>query len=110
MFILKVTLNAIREKQGEMLQTMVAIFNVMNTDKACGKYNVFRNINEESSFIALSEWKTREQLVKYLDSDKFSVLLGMKNLLKKPIQIQIHTVTKSEGMSMVRAVKKEASL
>ena len=53
----------------------------------------------------IDEWKTREDLEQHIRSAKFGVLLGTKSLLCEPPNIQIHTVSDSEGMAAVNAAR-----
>jgi hypothetical protein len=54
---------------------------------------------------SIEEWETREDLDDHIKSDRFSVLLGTKSLLCEPPQIEIHTVSNSEGMETIDAVR-----
>jgi len=38
-------------------------------------------------------------------SKNFSVLLGLESLLSEPLEIQIHTVSRSEGIEVVNAAR-----
>jgi quinol monooxygenase YgiN len=53
----------------------------------------------------IEEWKNRADLDDYIKSDRFSVLLGTKSLLCEPPQIEIHTISHSEGMESVKAAR-----
>jgi quinol monooxygenase YgiN len=53
----------------------------------------------------LGEWETREALDQHILSHRFDALLGTKTLLDEPIKIQIYTVSQSEGMEAVEAVR-----
>jgi hypothetical protein len=44
-------------------------------------------------------------LDRHIRSARFGVLLGTKSLLREPPQIEIHTVSSSEGMESVNAVR-----
>ncbi len=43
----------------------------------------------------------------YIASRCFGVLLGTKVLLREPLEIQIHTVSHSEGSNAIHAAKKK---
>jgi hypothetical protein len=43
-------------------------------------------------------------------SDRFSVLLGTKSLLCEPLKIQIFTVSHSEGIEAIDAVRSKRTL
>jgi hypothetical protein len=58
-------------------------------------------------FSLIEAWETREDLNDHFKSDRFSVLLGTKSLLCEPHQIAIHTVSHTEGMETVNAVRRK---
>ena len=105
MIIVKITMNALPEKQEEIMQTLLAMIETMRQVKGCRNYQVFRNIKNKTNFSSLDEWVTREDLEEYLASDKFGILLGMKSLLISPLQIQILTVSHTEGIELIKILR-----
>ncbi len=109
MIIAQLTMKARQEKQEELLQTMLAMIEVMPGEPGCRKYQVFRNIKNPDSFSSISEWDSRNNLHLYLKSDKFSILLGTKSLLSTPMQLRILNVSCSEGIELVRSIRDKSS-
>ncbi len=64
-------------------------------------YGIYSDIHKNTVFNLIEEWKTREDLNRYLSSESFSVLLGTKSLLAKPMDIKIHSVLHTEGNDAV---------
>lgn len=97
------------EKHLEMIQTL----QYMNKSRAntvnCIGHNIYCELEDKNSFILLGKWKTREALNQYIASYKFSVLLGTKALLCEPLDIQIFTVSHSEGMDAVHSIREQKS-
>jgi quinol monooxygenase YgiN len=77
----------------------------MENETVCLSYALFCNIENKNLLNLLEEWQTRKDLDRHLRSEMFSVLLGTKSLLCDPPQIQIHTVSHSEGMESVNATR-----
>ena len=77
----------------------------MENETGCLSYALFCNIEDKNLLNLLEEWQTRKDLDRHLRSEMFSVLLGSKSLLCDPPQIQIHTVSHSEGMETVKAAR-----
>ncbi len=105
MIIIRIAMNALPEKQKEVMQTLLSMFEFMGKEKGCLSHHVFRDIENENVFNLIDEWETREDLDQHIMSSKFGVLLGTKSLLCEPPSIQIHTVSNSEGMAAVKAVR-----
>jgi quinol monooxygenase YgiN len=103
--IVRITLNALLEKRTEVMQTLLSMIEPTENERGCLKRKGFRDIEDKNGFGLIAEWETREDLDHYIKSDRFSVLLGTKSLLCEPPQIEIHTVSHSEGMETVNAVR-----
>lgn len=105
MIIVRITMNVFLDKQKEVMQTLLSMIEPTENVKGCLSCQVFSDIEEKNVFSLVEEWETREDLDDHIKSDRFSVLLGTKSLLCEPPQIQIHTVSHSEGMEAVHSVR-----
>jgi quinol monooxygenase YgiN len=103
--IVRITMNALLEKRTEVMQTLLSMIEPTENERGCLRSHGFRDIEDKNGFGLIAEWETREDLDHYIRSDRFSVLLGTKSLLCEPPQIEIHTVSHSEGMETVSATR-----
>ncbi len=109
MIIVRITMNVLPEKQLEVMQTLFSMIEPTGKEAGCLSYAVYCDIEDKNRFSLLEEWETREDLDHHIGSHRFSVFLGSKPLLCEPPKIQIHTVSKSEGMEAVHAVRNKKS-
>jgi quinol monooxygenase YgiN len=105
MIVVKIAMNVLQEKQKELVQTILSMIGPMENEVGCLSYALFCNIENKNLLNLLEEWQTRKDLDRHLRSEMFSVLLGTKSLLCDRPQIQIHTVSHSEGMESVNATR-----
>ena len=105
MIIFRITMNALIEKRTEVMQTLLSMIEPTENERDCLSCHGVRDIEDKNGFGLVAEWETREDLDHYIRSDRFSVLLGTKSLLCEPPQIEIHTVSQSEGMETVNAAR-----
>jgi quinol monooxygenase YgiN len=98
-------MKSLMEKRTEMRQTLFSMIEPAKKEKGCLNYEIFCDINGKAVFNLIEEWETREDLANHIRSEKFGVLVGTKSLLAKPWEIQIHTVSHSEGMEFVNAIR-----
>jgi quinol monooxygenase YgiN len=103
--IVRITLNAFLEKRTEVMQTLISMIEPIENEMGCLSCHVYRDVEDKNVFRLIEDWKTREDLDHYMRSNRFSVLLGTKSLLCEPPEIQIHTVSLTEGMETVNAVR-----
>jgi len=104
MNVIRTVMNVIPEKQKEVLQTLILMAELTENEKGCLNFGIYGDIENENVFNLISEWETRKELNRHMQSDKFTVLMGIKSLLAEPLKIQIFTVSDTEGMEAVNAV------
>jgi quinol monooxygenase YgiN len=105
MIIVRIIMNVLPEKQKEVMQTLLSMIEFPGKDSGYLSYGIFCDIEDKNVFNLISEWETREDLNDHIKSYRFSVLLGTKSLLCKPPQIEIHTVSRSEGMEAIDVIR-----
>ena len=104
-----ITIKAKVNKFLEVKQTLQDMNSFSKDEVNSVRYKIYCELEDKNSFIMLGEWKTRESLSQYIFSNKFSVLLGTKALLSEPLDIQIFTVSSSEGMDTVHSIREPKS-
>jgi quinol monooxygenase YgiN len=107
MIIVRITMNSFIEKRTEVMQTLLSMIEPTENRRGCLSCHVLRDIEDKNVFSLIQEWETREDLDDHIKSDRFSVLLGTKSLLCEPQQIEIHTVSHSEGIETVNAARRK---
>ena len=105
MIVVRIAMNVFPEKQMEVMQTLLSMIGPTGKEMGCLSHAVFCNIEDKNSFSLLQEWETREDLEHHIASRRFNVLLGTKALLFEPLEIQILTVSHSEGMDAIHTVR-----
>jgi quinol monooxygenase YgiN len=87
------------------VQTLLSMIAPMGNEKGCLSYAVFCDMEDDNLHSLIEEWETREDLNRHMASKNFSVLIGLESLLNEPSKIQIHTVSRSEGIEAVNAAR-----
>lgn len=105
MIFVRITMSVLPEKQLEVMQTLVSMIEPTEMETGCLSYAVFSDIEDRNSLSLLEEWESREHLDHHIMSHRFGVLLGTKALLSEPPTIQIHTVSRSEGIEAIHQVR-----
>jgi len=105
MILVRIIMNVLPEKQKEVMQTLLSMNDTAGKVKGCLSYDVFCDTDGKTVFNLIEEWETREDLYRHIRSEKFSVLLGTKSLLAKPLEIKFHTVAHTEGEEVVNALR-----
>ena len=105
MIIVRITMNVLIEKRTEVKQTLLSMIEPTENGRGCLSCQVLRDIENKNVFSLIQKWETREDLDDHIKSGRFSVLLGTKSLLFEPPQIEIHTISHSEGKEAIDAIR-----
>ena len=105
MIIFRITMDVLPQKRKEVMQTLLSMTETAVKEKGCLSYEVFFHRDGKTVFNLIEEWKNHEDLERHIRSEGFSVLLGTKSLLAKPLEMKIHTVSHSEGWKAVNAIR-----
>ncbi len=107
MILIRTTLMPLPEKQKEVLQTLLSIVEPPVNENGLLGYAIYQDIMNNNVFKLISEWQTRGHMESHLCSDRFGVLLGTGSLLSEPVDVQISTVSKDEGMTTVKMLRRK---
>ena len=101
MTLVIIRMKVLSEKRMELSQAIVSLIGSIRTEKGCVHCNFFQNIEDENELYLLEEWDTQENLIGHQKSERFRILLGAMNLLKKPYEMMVHTVFRPEGIKEI---------
>jgi quinol monooxygenase YgiN len=100
-------MNVLPDKKKEIMQTLLSMIDVVRKENGCLGYDVFLDIEHNTVFNLMEEWETREDLEGHIQGDRFGVLLGIKSLLAKPMEMKIYTVSRTEEIELVNNLRKK---
>lgn len=106
MILIRTTLMPLPEKKKEVLQTLLSIVEHSVNGSGLIGYAIYHDIMNVNVLKLISEWQTRGHMESHLCSDRFGVLLGTGSLLSEPVDVQIFTFSKIEGMATVKMLRK----
>jgi quinol monooxygenase YgiN len=101
MILVIIRMGVLSEKRKELSQTIASLIGSVRTEKGCLRCNFCQNIEDENELYLLEEWDTHENLIGHQKSERFRILLGAMNLLKRPYEMMVHTVFRPEGIKEI---------
>ena len=105
MFIVIIKMDARPEKCLELKQTLLALVESTRKKKGCLSHNIFQDIENDNGLSLIQMWQTRGDLDDYLRSDLFTVLIGTRYLLSRPLEISMNEVAHSSGWEAIEAAR-----
>ena len=98
-------MDVIKKNRKEVSQTLLSMIKPIGKEKGCLSYDIFCEMEDENVYSLIEKWESRRDLNRHIASKNFSVLLGLESLLNEPSEIQIHTVSRTEGIEAVNVVR-----
>ena len=105
MVIVITKLNARPEKCLELKQSLLAMIEPTLKEKGCLSHNILQDIENDNGFSLIQMWQTRGDLDDYLRSDLFTVLIGTRYLLSRPLETSMNEVTHSSEWEDAEAMR-----
>jgi quinol monooxygenase YgiN len=105
MVIVIIKMKALPEKCLELKQTLLALIEPTRKEKNCLSHNVFQDLENDNGFSLIQVWQSREDLDDHLRSDRFTVLMGTRSLLSRPLEITMSEISHPAGWEAVEAAR-----
>ena len=97
MILVIIRMGVLSEKRLELSQTIASLIGSVRAEKGCLRCDFCQSMEDANELYLLEEWDTQENLIGHHKSDRFRILLGAMNLLKRPYEMMVHTVFHPEG-------------
>ena len=81
------------EKHEEFLQVMRSLNADQEIQEGLRKSTLYQEIDDQTGFSLIYEWETQEDLDRYLDAEKFRVLLGALKVLGEKSEIRYRRIS-----------------
>ncbi|TKB26243.1 hypothetical protein FCL47_10945 [Desulfopila sp. IMCC35006] len=101
MIVTTIKIHGLSRKRREIIQTIKGLADQVVKDEGCTSADFYQDMENKDIFYLLEEWKTIEDLERYLNSRSLAVLLGLDNLLAERLEIK-HAVKCTAGNNMLQ--------
>ena len=109
MIIAIIDMSAATRKRTEVFQALATVALMVRREKGCLRCQFCQDSEDDTALSLIEEWRSRKELDEHLQSQVFTILLGLVALLKEPLEIRICTVASDEGMETVKRARGHAS-
>lgn len=90
-----IRMHGLPEKRVELLQTIGGLADDIRNADGCIESHCFQNCENENTFLLLNTWKNGKALNEFIQSNRFSVLMGAKILLHSSPDIRVYSISQS---------------
>ena len=85
------------QKRDEFLQTIEALLMDLKQEKGFKKSSIYQDVANPDVFHLVEEWKTNDDLERYLKSELFRILIGTLKVLCQESEIRYRMVAEDMG-------------
>ena len=71
----------------------------------CISCRLYHDLDEPDAVFLVEEWKSRKELERHFDSDQYRIILSLMEASDRFPDIKINTISKSEGLEAIEAVR-----
>ncbi len=94
-----------QKRRVEVLKTLRSLVGPTSARPGCTSCEIYRNALDDSVFLYVEEWGSREQLERHIRSDHYRRLLGVMEAAADQPEIEYSTVSERQGFELVEAIR-----
>jgi quinol monooxygenase YgiN len=110
MIIVKIRMPMKPKNRIELLNAIRNISLETRKEVGCLDNILFQNLEDENELIMIEAWKSKSLLKKHWKTLNFSALLGTKNLLSRPMDVEVNKVAETLGLEEIEKSRNEKNL
>lgn len=105
MIIVRYKMLVNQKNKNELLNAVRNISSEVRKEEGCIDNLIFQSLDDENELIMMESWKSRSFLKKHWKTFKFGALLGTKNLLISPMEVEINKVSETQGLEEIEKLR-----
>ena len=93
------------ERRKDFLDSARLIVGPTKVLPGCTSCGFYQNLNDPDTVLFVEEWESRESLDRHIKSESYRIILSLLELSGEPPKIKINTVSKTEGLEAIEALR-----
>ena len=93
------------ERRKDFLDSARMITGPTCVQPGCISCSFYQDLNDPDAIILVEEWESRENLDDRIKSDSYRVILSLMELAVEAPEIKINTISKTEGLEAIEALR-----
>lgn len=105
MIIVTLRMKVSGDRRKEFLDSARLIVEPTAVQPGCISCKFYQDIDEPDNMLFVEEWSSREEYEHHIKSDTFRIILSLIDLSDKAPLIKLNTISKTEGLEAIEAVR-----
>ncbi len=92
-------------KRKDFLDSARLITGPTQIQPGCISCRFYQDVDDPDAILFVEEWESREGLDRHIKSDQYRIILSLMELSTNAPEIKFNTISKTEGMEVIEAVR-----
>lgn len=93
------------ERRKDFLDSAQLIIGPTKVQPGCISCGFYQDLYDLEAILFVEEWESRESLDRHIKSESYRIILSLLELSGEPPKIKINTVSKTEGLEAIEALR-----
>ena len=95
------------ERKKDLFEALQFIQRQVQLKQECMSCRIFKAIDDQTVFLYIEQWKTRDAMEYHIKSSLYSKVLAIMELATIPPEISFHHIKSSESIDLISRLRKE---
>ena len=96
------------KRRKDFMNSARLILGPTKIQSGCVSCRLYQDINEPGAVYLVEEWESRKKLDRQFNSDQYRIILSLMEASDRFPDIKINTISKTEGLEAIEAVRSES--
>ena len=94
------------ERQKTILDAAKLVLGPTKIKPGCIECRLYQDLDEPETLLLIEEWESRRKYERHINSDQYRIILSLMEASDQLPEIKINTVSKTEGLEAIAAVRR----
>ena len=105
MIIVTLRIKVPDNRRKEFLDSARLIMGPTKVQPGCMGCKFYQDLDDPDAVLLVEEWESRESLEHHIKSESYRIILSLMELSNEAPQIKMNTISKTEGLEAIQAVR-----
>ena len=108
MHIVTLRMKVPKDQRRNFLDAARLVVGPTQVQPGCISCRFYQDLDDPDAVFLVEEWKARKDLDQHIRSNRYRIVLSLVDLSEKPPEFKISTISKTEGLEAIEAVRATA--
>lgn len=106
MVIVSLRFRVPHERHRHILNAAKLVLGPTRIKPGCIDCRLYQDLDEPDALFLVEEWESRKKFERHINSDQYRIILSLMEASDQSPEIKINTISKSEGLEAIAAVRR----